>query len=115
MTTKRDVKPKPPHHLRPATAKWWAGVVTDYELEAHHIRLLTLAAESWDRCQEARQAIEENGLTFLDKHHQPRARPEVAIERDSRGAFCRVLRELGLDIGAPDDARPPAVVGKRRD
>ena len=43
---------KAPEHLREDTAKWWEQVATDYELEPHHLRLLTLAAESWDRCQQ---------------------------------------------------------------
>ena len=102
--------PKAPKHLAPATRKWFAGVVAEYELEPHHLRLLTLAAEAWDRGQQAREAIDANGLTFTDKFGQPRARPEVAMERDSRIAFARLLRELALDINSPaDDSRPPAI------
>jgi hypothetical protein len=86
-------------------------VVADFELEAHHLRVLTLAAESWDRCQQAREAIDQNGITFEDKHGQPRARPEVAIERDSRIAFARLLRELCLDVDPPADVRPPRLAG----
>jgi len=83
-------------------------VSAEYELEDHHLRLLTLAAEAWDRTQQAREALEEHGLTYLDRFDQPRSRPEVAIERDSRIAFARLLRELALDIEAPPDAaRPP--------
>jgi hypothetical protein len=73
-------------------------------LEGHHIRLLTLAAESWDRCQQAREALED-GLTFTDRWGQPHAKPEVAIERDSRLAFARLLRELDLDTEPPADLR----------
>ena len=38
-----------PSHLRPDTAAWWASVAGDYALEPHHLRILTLAAEAWDR------------------------------------------------------------------
>jgi phage terminase small subunit len=88
-------------------------VVGEYELEPHHVRLLTLAAESWDRCQQAREAIAEHGLTHDDRFGQPHARPEVGIERDSRIAFARLLRELALDIEGPSEesARPPRIVG----
>src|SRR4051794_2172435 len=86
------VKPtQPPDHLRPATRKWFASVVENYELEPHHLRLLQLAGEAWDRAEQAREALEEHGLTFTDRFDCPRARPEVAIERDSRIAFARLL------------------------
>ena len=94
---------KPPKHLIPTTKRWWSAVVADYDLEDHHIKLLTLAAESWDRCREAREAIQREGLTFLDRFGAPHARPEVAVERDSRIAFARILRELALDVNHPGD------------
>jgi phage terminase small subunit len=71
-----------------------------------------LAAESWDRCQQARQAIQKHGLTFDDRFGTPKARPEVAIERDSRLAFARLLRELALDVSEPaDEVGPPRITG----
>jgi hypothetical protein len=66
------------------------------------VKLLTAASEAWDRLQEAREALQRHGLTFNDRHGMPRTRPEVAIERDSRIAFARILRELRLDVGQPD-------------
>lgn len=102
----------PPNHLRADTAAWWKAVAADYALEAHHIRILTLAAESWDRGVEAREAIARHGTVYVDRFDQPRARPEVAIERDSRIAFARLVRELALDVDPPDeDGRPPRVGG----
>jgi len=38
---------------------------------------------------------------------QPRPRPEVAIERDARLAFARLLRELDLGAPPPMEPRPP--------
>ena len=108
-----DKTSKPPKHLKPATRKWWTAVVTEYVLEPHHVRLLTLAAEAWDRCQQAREALGKLGLTYTDRFQQPRARPEVAIERDSRVGFARLLRELQLDVDAPaESGRPPGLRGR---
>ena len=112
MTVKR--LPKPPKHLKAATKRWWGGVADDYELEPHHLRLLSLAAESWDRCQEARAAIDKNGITYTDRFGSPKARPEIAIERDNRIAFARLLRELALDVDPPAESnRPPRTGGAR--
>lgn len=108
--------PKPPPHLARATAKWWRAVVQRYEMDPHHLRLLQLACEAWDRCEQARKALTDHGMTYTDRFGQPRARPEVAIERDSRIGFTRLLRELALDVEAPASvsARPPALVENAR-
>ena len=100
--------PHPPSHLEEATAAWFVSVVEEFELDAHHVRLLTLACESWDRCQQAREILAKEGLTFTDRLGTPRARPEVGIERDCRISFARLVRELGLD-SAPEASRPPAL------
>jgi len=104
-------KMKAPKHLQAATRRWFSSTIADFELEPHHIRLLTLAGEAWDRCQQAREALAANGLTFTDRHGSPRARPEVGIERDNRVAFARLLRELALDVQPPADSRPVAITG----
>ena len=95
---KRPVKtnlPTPPRHLRAATRRWWSDVVATFALDDHHLRLLTLAGESWDRCVQARESLAEHGVVYLDRFGSPKARPEVAIERDSRVAFARLVREGG--------------------
>ncbi|MDA9409989.1 P27 family phage terminase small subunit [Bradyrhizobium sp. CCBAU 45384] len=112
MTTR-----KPPQHLRQTTAKWFRSVLSDFDLDEHHIRLLTLAAEAWDRGQQAREVIEAEGMTFIDRFGSPKPRPEVAIERDSRIGFARLLRELALDgVDGPEAPRAPrsADYGNRR-
>ena len=58
---------KAPRHLKPATRRWWLSVVADWHLEEHHIRLLTLAGEAWDRCAEAREQLALEGLTVATK------------------------------------------------
>ena len=108
MTAK---KPRAPAHLEPATRAWWASVAADYDLEPHHYRLLTLAGEAWDRCDQARALIATDGLVFRDDRNNVRAHPAVNIEKDSRIAFARLLRELDLDVEPPASARsgPPSL------
>lgn len=96
-----------PKHLQPATAAWWRGVLRDFDLDEHHVRLLTLAAESWDRAQEARERLVADGAYYVDRFHQPKSHPAIGVERDARLAFARLLRELDLDAEAPADVRTP--------
>ncbi len=101
---------KAPAYLKPKTRQWWEKVNQDYELESHHLKLLTMAAESWDICQQARQIIDREGLTFMDRFGQPKERPEVSIAANARITFARLIRELALDIEPPQDTgRPPRV------
>jgi phage terminase small subunit len=108
--------PRAPKHLQPTTRKWFASVVAAYELEEHHLRLLTLACEAWDRCVAAREAIAAaGGMTFDDRYGCPHPRPEIAIERDSRVSFARLVRELDLDLAPPPEtSRPPGLRSNRR-
>jgi phage terminase small subunit len=108
--------PRPPKYLRPETRRWWRSVAEDYELEEHHLKLLTLAAGAWDRAEQSREILAEQGLTFTDsKLNRLTAHPAVAIERDSRLAFARLLRELDLDTEpTPTGPRPPALKSNRR-
>lgn len=100
-----------PNHLSRAAKTWWRNVVEQFDCGPHELHLLTLAAEAWDRCTAARKAIEEHGLTYFDPRRGPRMRPEVIIERDSRAAFARLIKQLDLD----DDAMPmPGVRSHRR-
>ena len=109
-----NTRPKtPPEHLDKPTRRWWAGVVADFDLDEHHVRLLTLAAEAWDRGQQARRALAKKGLTFLDRFGSPKPHPEVAIERDSRIAFARMVRELALDVIEPNAASQPQKIRGR--
>jgi phage terminase small subunit len=108
-------KPRAPSDLRPETRRWFEHVTDEFALEQHHVRLLTLAGEAWDRCTQAREALDKLGLTVEDRFGFPRPRPEIAVERDSRLAFARLVRELDLDTEAtPESARLPALQSNRR-
>ena len=68
---------KAPAHLRPDTKAWWLSVHQDYDLEGHHSRLLTLAAEAWDRCQEARSLLAKDGIVIGGREAAARPHPAV--------------------------------------
>ena len=108
--------PKAPLHLTEQTRIWWRSVLREYALEPHHIRLLQAAAECWDRLQEARQLLARDGLVIEGREGGMRPHPAAAIERDSRIAFARLIRELDLDVEPPasDRTSPAALRSNRR-
>ena len=107
--------PKPPGHLklRGAGRALWREITTGYDLEPHHLTLLDAACSAAARMDAARSAIAEHGLTFVDDKGGIHPRPEVAIERDSRLALVRCLRELSLDSAAAESAARPPQIAKR--
>jgi phage terminase small subunit len=110
-----DARFKIPENLGPQTERWFVEVCSGYELQEHHLRLLSLACRCWDRIEEARKAIETHGATYIDRFHQPKCRPEIAIERDAITQFARLIRELDIDNEpASDRNRPPALQSNRR-
>ena len=113
-----DVKrraPTPPKHLSDRAKSWWKSVHASFELEEHHCHLLRLACESLDRCEEAREILAREGITFRDDRGNVRAHPAVAIEKDARIAAARLIRELDLDVEPPAESpRPPGLRSNRR-
>ena len=107
---------KAPDHLSESTRVWWRNVIKNYELEPHHVRLLQAAAECWDRLQQARELLARDGLVIEGREGGMRPHPAAAIERDSRIAFARLIRELDLDVEPPATARtgPAGLRSNRR-
>ncbi len=103
----------PPKHLRRETRRWWKSVLAGYQLEAHHIHLLSLAGEAWDRGQAAREQLEQDGSFYHDRFGQPRVHPAIGVARDAAIAFARLLRELDLDVEPPRDAGRPPGLGRK--
>lgn len=94
MTTK---KLRPPAHLSEDMRRWWVQVNEDYRLEDEHRLLLTAAAEAHDRADQARRQIDVEGMTTTDRFGQVKPHPLLAVERDSRSAFARLVRQLDLE------------------
>jgi P27 family predicted phage terminase small subunit len=104
---------KAPKHLRKETQKWFDSVIADFELDTSGVKLLTKCCEAFDRSEQAREILLKEGLTFLDSKGSPRSHPANAIERDSRIAFVRLLRDLDISDSTPGDGRPPGLKSNR--
>jgi len=100
----------PPKHLRPKGPgrNFWRCTLREFDLtEAHHLELLEQAASTLDRIEQARDQLEQDGGYFVDRWQQPKPHPALAVEKDNKVLFARLVRELGLDLTEPTDSRPP--------
>ena len=96
--------------------QWWRQVMADYALEPHHLNVLEAACDAWDRMVEARTVLARERLVVTTKSGTKR-HPCADIERDSRLAFARLVRELDLDCEPPRETpgwRPPSLRSNRR-
>lgn len=96
--------PKPPGHLSRAAKKWWSGIMETYEIQDHAVAIVTAAAEAWDRKEMAREILMKEGLT-VECRDGKKSHPCIAVEKDSRLAFLRAVRELCLSAEDPDENR----------
>lgn len=100
-------------HLEPATRLWVEAVRHEYDLDQHHDRLLILAAQAFDRAEQARYILDHDGIMIPTGAGGKKAHPAVAIARDARIASAFLLRELTLDMTGADVARPPPLASNR--
>lgn len=107
MTTGRKRGPNPPDYLSADSQRLWRVVLRDYELGPHDCERLAVALQARDRMTAAREVLDAEGTCYLDRFGTPRARPEIGIERDSRLAYLRALREVGLDALTEEQTATP--------
>lgn len=84
--------------------KLWRDIVSEYiEFEPHHLKLLQLICETWDKVVGAREVLQKDGSYFVDRYGQPKEHPAADAERKNKTLFMRLVRELGLDITPPSE------------
>ena len=97
---------KYPKDLKKTGRAFWKRVLTEYQLEeAHDLTRLHMAACCLDDIDDAEGKIEQDGMFVKDRYDQLKENPAGKVVRDNRIIFCRIIRELALDLS--DDPRPP--------
>jgi P27 family predicted phage terminase small subunit len=98
-------------HLSDAMRAWHQETVNRYVLDSHHVHILRLACEAFDRAQTSREQVLRDGPTFTDKNGNLRSHPAIAVERDARAAFAKLVKQLDLDPPKPDGRLGPRAGG----
>lgn len=95
-------------HLTDDMRLFFRHIDRKYQLEDHHRRVLDAGCRAHDRMTEAGNLVAKVGILIKTRSGDAKVNPAVAIERDSRVAFLRCLRELGLadEVDAPRPPRP---------
>src|SRR5436190_21946470 len=89
--------PEPPGGLGGEAAEWWRQVVAEWRLAPDELALLEQACQALDRVMEVRAAIDADGLMVDSLHGDgQRLHPAYVVERDSRLAFGRLVKQLAL-------------------
>ncbi|HUN95151.1 MAG TPA: hypothetical protein VMU69_02800 [Bradyrhizobium sp.] len=112
LTKTTDAKITVPRHLSKESAEFFRKTIEAYDLDDHHLLLLTKAMEAQDLAEKCREILDKEGLTYTDRFGAPRARPEAKILNDSRNALKNIFRELGFDLADDNNARPPHIAGR---
>src|SRR4051812_44443120 len=89
--------PDPPAGLSELARKLWDSVCAESAIDAAAAKILETLCQSFDRRQDARDAIAKDGAVYKDRFNAPKISPWVAIERDSTLIMHRAFRLLGFD------------------
>src|SRR5438046_912669 len=88
--------PEPPAHLSERAAGLWRELVPRRARSPERLALLQTALEALDRSDEAREAINKEGLTSkTEKTGALHIHPAVRVERESRMLFMKCWSALG--------------------
>jgi phage terminase small subunit len=85
--------PNPPPHLSKKMKEFWCSVFKLATPQPFEVLILKEACEAFDRAEQARRILKKEGLVYSDRFQQPRSRPEVGIERDSKALFAKLLKQ----------------------
>ncbi len=94
------VCPEPPGHLSEHSQVLWRELVPRRVTGPARLAALTVALECLDRAEAARVVIETEGMIIVNPESgMGHVHPLIRVEKDSRGTFARVWRDLALVYG----------------
>ena len=100
--------PKPPATLKAAGRKFWNISQRELEIDEQHvIERFTMACKCLDEIAEYEKTLEAEGRFIRDRFEQIREHPAAKAIRENKVLFCRIIRELGLDLNVGPKTRIP--------
>jgi len=81
----------------PEAKRLWREIHAKFTLEADQCEVLRTACDALARLYQARDVLNNEGLTFQSPSGQIRSHPANAIEKQSRVGFLQAIKQLGID------------------
>ncbi len=78
-------------------------ILAEFEiLDQGGLSILAVAIESYIRMCEAREIVNREGLTYLNRFNEIREHPSLNTERKARAQFLQAIKQLNLDVLPPN-------------
>lgn len=98
---------KTPKTLGKAGKKFWKTVLEEFTLsDAHDLERLQMACSCLDSINAAQGQIEQDGAFIADRYGAVKEHPAGKVVRENKVIFCRIVREMALDIEVPESRLP---------
>ena len=105
--SQRKKRTDAPAHLGKDARQMWREIIAEYDgWGVAELSILCSALEAYDRMKQAQRELGKTLIT-KDKYNVVRVHPCVAVERDSRQAYLRALKQLGIG-GVPGAVGRPS-------
>jgi phage terminase small subunit len=96
-----------PEFLKEQGKNFYQKVAVASELEEEiDLKRLEMAAGCYDVILISEKRVEADGHFVKDRYGQLKEHPALKTIRENKTVFCRIIRELGLDLEI-EDSRPP--------
>ena len=90
---------KAPSDLSNEAKKIWNKICREYDgLDTYFHTILKVCLESYDRLQQARRVIDEEGPMLKTPTGFARENPMLKIEKEARSGFLQAAKMLNLEI-----------------
>jgi P27 family predicted phage terminase small subunit len=90
--------PRAPSGLSQPARRIWKRINQGWILDVGALIVLEQSLRHFDRAEEAKRLVEEQGMMITDDKGRLKENPLVAIERKSRDSMVRCLKYLHLDL-----------------
>ncbi len=100
--------PKAPAGLNTAGRVFWKKCLSEFELsESHDLQRLEMACRTLDDLKQAQDRVKKDGMFTVNRYNNVIEHPAMKSIKNLRLLFCKIVRELNLDVSLPDESRPP--------